>query len=50
MNEKKPLLRLEENQETVDLSVSSEDSISQSRKDSTVLRAMNQSSKMRTEN
>lgn len=50
MNEKEHLLRLEERRERVDLSVPSEDTISRSREDSTVLRAVNQSNKVRTEN
>lgn len=40
-------MKLKENQQRVDLSVPSKDSISQCREDSTVLRAMYQSNKMR---
>ena len=44
------LLRHDENQERVDSSVPTEDSISRRRGDSSVLEAVNQSTKMRTEN
>lgn len=48
-NENEDLLRFEKSRERVDLSVPSEDTVSRSRDDSTVLRAMNQSNEMRTE-
>lgn len=44
------LLRHEENQERVDSSIPTEDSISRRREDSIVLEVVNQSTKMRTEN
>lgn len=50
MNEKEDLLRHKESQERVDSSIPREDSVSRSREDSIVLRAVNLSSKIRTEN
>lgn len=44
------LLSHEENQERVDSSIPTEDSISRRREDLIVLEAVNQSTKMRTEN
>ena len=50
MNEKEHLMRYKENQERVNSSIPREDSVSRSREDSIVLRAVNLSNKMRTEN